>query len=600
MKKKRGLKTQLIVTSLVLTCFLSSFSIVRAAYAFSPHYFSYTHGSVSIGTYVEEASNATSTSFDIATVCDFNFDAYYSGTVTLKWTHSTSNYQQHLTEWSVVAVGAKIDSLSSGQVVFRVYDQKEFQVILHYWTGPLASTPSDDPGFDFTSATSSLTAVTNHNSEYNNINSIDTKLTTTNNTLSTLASRLQTSNGFLTDILSNTNDIESYLAAENNGVNDTDVEILLNSIKTIQTNTATNISDCEDYLNQIKGQVTTIRSLLGTIDINDPEQMTIIDAINSIAASQASLETKLDTISGQLTTMSSTLNTISTTLINLLSTVQNIDSLIDTISWDSTDVTFMGWTQDFETFVNAGTNVIDYYVVYRLENNSVGLSNRLFKMYVNADARNVNNNAALGVYYVSSSNHTLYPVNVYYSNNSRRDHSYYFDLTDKLYPFTEPVYMAIKFQNISFGVSNIPNFVCGWLKDSDIEYWQLISYFDQMKQYSTVNTFDQQLYSKLNDILTAINNINTSVNVSDQDVQDITRDFDTDIDTIHNIENNYGLNFDGWDDQLTPADLTMDLSGYSDTVNLFKTNISALWQSPLVSLPILLSCLCFIFLVILG
>lgn len=228
--KKRELKTQLITLSLVLTTFLSSFSVVRAAYAFSPQYFSFTHGAASVGTYIEEANTTTATSFDIATVVSANFDKYYTGTVTLKWTYSSSNYQQNITQWSIVVVGGKIDSVTSGTLVIRVYDQNSFQVIMHYYAGNLASIPSDDPGFNFTGATSSLSAVTNHNDEYDNIKSIDTRIQGLNTNLVDLIGIANTCSGYLSDIGTYVDDVEGYLAKGYNGTYDSDVEQLLNII----------------------------------------------------------------------------------------------------------------------------------------------------------------------------------------------------------------------------------------------------------------------------------------------------------------------------------------------------------------------------------
>lgn len=123
-----------------------------------------------------------------------------------------------------------------------------------------------------------------------------------------------------------------------------------------------------------------------------------------------------------------------------------------------------------------------------------------------------------------------------------------------------------------------------------------MSYFKQVEQYSQVNKFNESLYQKLDQIIDAINGIN----VSDDDISLITDNFDNDIDTIHNIENNFGLDFDGWDDQLTSSDISLDLTGYNDTINLFKTNITTFWASPFISLPILFGVLSFVFLIILG
>lgn len=607
MKKKRGLKTQLLVTSLVLTCFLSSFSFVRAAYAFSPHYFSYTHGSVSIGTYIEEANTVTATSFDIATVCAFNFDAYYSGTVTLKWSHDTSNYQQHLTEWSVVAVGAKIDSLTSGQVVFRVYDQKNFQVILHYYAANLATIPSDDPGFNFTSATSSLTAVTNHNSEYDNIKSIDTRLQTMNTNFVNLISAANNAQSYLGDISGYVDGVEGYLAKQYNGNYDSDVEQLLNSIMTDQQSGNNTLSSVNTRINNLQTYLSTV---IGAWDVNDPP-LNIIQALNSIAGDMSSLESDISTLNSYVNDIKNNVNSINSKLTqmaqdlsSLLSTVQNIDNLIDTISWNDYESDFYWSTEptaDRTLWSNSAINSNLYETLYIYFKVPTDPGNKLVRFTRRMYANSNNQSLVIEPYGIVGGNIGIGNFNIWTSYQRPFIEIYIYP------PFNFSIastnYICCKVtstNNNTYIYLSSTDTAKGYINTTNIEYWQLISYFDQMKQYSIVNDFDQQLYSKLNEILAAINSINFNVNVTDQDVQDITTDFDTDIETIHNIENNYGLNFDGWDDQITSSDLAMDLTSYSDTVNLFKTNITALWQSPLVSLPILLSCLCFIFLVILG
>lgn len=597
MKKKRGLRTQLLVTTLVLSCFLSSFSYVLAQGNEDIHYLNFTHGQMSQIYYYDPMN---------MNVLQFNFDNNYSGTVRVNFSYNANLLSQNLDYWDILVDGAKIDQYfnnsSNSYIIFHVYNVQFFTVTMVYHkTGTISS---DDIRFKFTSASSSLTASSDNIAS--DVDSIDSKLTTTNSTLSTISSRLQTSNGYFVDILGNTNDIESYLAQNFNGQYDSDLEVLLNNMATVQSSTATNIADCENYLNNIKSNITTIRSILGVLDINDPDQQSILDCINNIRISQTNLESKVNLIYNELLTMSSTLSSISTTLGNILNTVQNIDNLIDTISWVNyssevywSDEITNDQTKWYQTNITTNT----YHTIYLYVKGPASIGN-LGNKIIHLRTYTQSNSNASGI--------KISPIGMVGSTGVNQGSSFnlfkeymkpYVDIY--IYPdvnLTSTNYMCIEVTAevasvyLRYTHQNSTNYILS----TDIEYWQLLTYFKQIEQYSKVNTFDQDLYSRLGDILTAINNISFNINTSDQDVENLTNDFDRDINTIHNIENNYGLNFDGWDDQLSNSDVALDLTGYSDTVNLFKTNITALWSSPLVSLPILLSCLCFVFLVILG
>ena len=125
--KKRELKTQLITLSLILTMFLSSFSIVNA-FGYNIKELSFTHGEVSISTNLgNESSVTTLDSYDIINFLQFTFDAYYTGTVRLNYTYSSSNPLSNISDWNVIVIGgvilSKAQSSSSSYITFQVTDR---------------------------------------------------------------------------------------------------------------------------------------------------------------------------------------------------------------------------------------------------------------------------------------------------------------------------------------------------------------------------------------------------------------------------------------------------------------------------------------------
>ena len=599
-KKKRVRKTQLLVTSLVLTCFLSSFSFVHAiGYNYSPHYFSFTHGSVSVGTSVSE-----DTYVQIATTCSFSFDNYYTGTVTLKWSYNSSDFEANITQWSIVVYGGKIDTInnSNGSIVFRVYDTKSFQVIMYHFF-PGTSAPTNDPGFNFTSASSSLNAVTNHNSEYDNIKSIDARLQTMNNNLIDLISAANNAQAYLGDISGYVDGVEGYLAKQYNGTYDSDVEQLLNSIKTDQQTGNTTLSSVNTRISNLQNYLQTV---IGVWDINDPP-LNIIQALNSIAGDMTSLESEVSTLSSYVNDIKTKVNSINDKLTlmqqdlaSLLATVQNIDNLIDSISWKDINVTFDGYSLDGNNFtvptsqttIRQGYSYIKFSGFFNGNGNSV-LHYMKLPIAFNTLSERYKNNIEFEFY--SSSMVKINDVS-YYSFNVGGAVYLFFNLvssgTNAI--VIKPITSSLYYYDTSL------SYFEKYILSNDIEYWQLISYFNEYNYYKSTLNYESIVTSKLDDILTAINNISMNVNITDQQVQNITENFDQDINTIHNIENNFGLNFDGWDDQISSDDVSFNLTDYNSAISLIKTNITSLWSSPLISLPILVSCLCFIFLVILG
>lgn len=605
-KKKRGIKTQLVTLSLIMTVFLSSFSVVNA-FGYSIKELAFTHGEVTISTNLGNESSVTSLdSFDIVNYLQFTFDAYYTGSVRLNYTYGSSNPVSNISDWNVIVIGgtilSKAQSSSSSYITFQVTDRNEFTVIMTYNYSSVISTwnAGTNPVFNFTSATSSLSAVTNHNNEYNNIAHIDAQIVDVNTNLSSIITRLTTANGLYTDILANTNDIESYLAQ----LTDSNVNTLIEQyLGNIQLNLASMYSQQQTA----NTTLSSIYSSLGSLDPNSSD-VDILSAVNLIssnitglAQNVQNLYARVNEINSNVASIKSTLGTMQQDLSSLLSTLNNIDNLIDNISWNRLNISYLGYSTDgssydlsvgnknaggFFDFNNITLNNYTSDIIHIRAPLWIGDYNNVKLYLTNSSVTNANLSYDL-LYYVAS--RTFVDFYLRFVDSANINNRF----------INGNVKLRITSNNSVIYQTSVTSYI-ETISQNDIEYWSLLSYFQQIKQYETVNNFDASLYSKLNDIIDAINNIQVTVNVTEQEITNITNNFDFDIDIIHNVENNYKIDFDNWNTQLPSSDLSVDLTPYNSTINLFKTNITTLWSNPFVNLPILVSCLCFVFMVILG
>lgn len=197
--------------------------------------------------------------------------------------------------------------------------------------------------------------------------------------------------------------------------------------------------------------------------------------------------------------------------------------------------------------------------------------------------------------FIDQDGNIIKSINNYYVDNSSRYLKIYF------YSYlasnaSRNITIHIKSKVSSLRFDNNCSFLC--IDNNDIEYWQLLSYFNEYRYYVKSMEYESSVESKLDDILTAINNIH--INVTEQDIDNITNNFDNDITTIHNVEVNFDNSFGNYDGSISDNDITLNLTPYSPTFSLIKSNVTSLWSSDLIKIPITLSCLVFIFLVILG
>lgn len=565
MKKLKYILTSLLT---VVMCFSVLKITAKASLDYNVKSLSFTHGSVSISSGFGEDISGTlggSQSADIYNYLSFTFDKYYSGTVTLKWTYSSSAWRQNLTDWNILVIGGKIDSNNntSGNIVFRVYDTDNFMVIMTYNSGTLIN--GTDPTFAFSSASSSLTAVTNHNDLYNNVDNIDSQLSTANTQLTGIVSLLGALQNLQNTISTNVATLTTEYAQESDGITNTDVEqqlVYLNNVTlNIQslisglyshfTTIETTLNDCNDNLANIEGEVDGVEELLtaitGTLIVEGVSvfsqlaatQAAILSAIAPQAGSSifdtledildlfedpedptAGISAKINALNNKVSETNSKLDDIKTTLGNLLTAVNNIDTQIDTISWKDYTSEFYWSTELTADRTQWNTTSIDsnlYKDIYIYFQVPTDIGNKIVKftrrIYVNSNISDIN----------------IMPIGIIGGSYQLCDFNIFVQYQR---PITE-IYIYPDFP-FSIGATN---FICckvsggnyylrlsstttqkGYINSNDIEYFTLLSYFNDYKYHKnmldllSIDVDSENSLTIYNQDNTTIDNINTGLN----------------------------------------------------------------------------------------
>lgn len=595
--KKRGIKTQLVTLSVLLMTFLSSFSYVYAADP-DTHYINFTGGQM-IQEYYYDRYRTNQLAF--------NLNNYYTGTITLNFSYNATQVDQNLQYWNIYVDGAKIDSYtnsgSTGKIVFHVYNRNSFYVTMLYQN---ITSPDNDykSRFKFTSASSSFTVVTDPVAE--NTADIDAKLADSNTTLSSILTKLTTANALYTDILGNTNDIEAYLAQLSDSNVNTLIEQYLGNIQL-------NLASMYTQQQTANATLSSIYSSIGSLDPNSSD-VDILSAVNLIstnidglAQNVQNMYARVNEINSNVSSIKNTLSGMQQDLSSLLTLMNNIDDTLDNISWVNISTDHIGWATSYNGEFNTNYGVRPFQtsssIVLNTKINGTLNGNIVRIRLPFASANNIKIFNYVNVEGVSTERGQILNFDYYVEYRSGYTYLYLYNIVGFPYQSSYFMYLKLTLNNSTY-INSLYRYNTtsriDIIDSNDIEYWNLINYFNSLKQYETVNNFDQSLYNRLGDIIDAINNIQVTVNVTEQQITNITNNFDVDIDVIHNVENNYKIDFDGWNNQLPVSDLALDLTPYNSTVNFMKTNITSLWSNPFVNLPIIVSCLCFVFMVILG
>ena len=348
-----------------------------------------------------------------------------------------------------------------------------------------------------------------------------------------------------------------------------------------------NVDHIADELSLLKTSNDSILDeLLGFFTDGLGQMLTIESVIDAIETTT----TALTGIQTQLTSIGTTLNSISTTLNNINTAIQNIDNKIDTITWIDGDNISNGTSLTKDNFGTVQiSNADEIYYKLTFPDNDLN-KNRLYKIRLalqnsNAAFRsqlkikfinrgNVNNNEAYNM--LDYSNYFINPVN-----------SYYIDLY--LWGAFNSYYI-ICFTGNTVITSYNSNANCYYIEDTDIEYWTMLNYINQ--------------YNSQRKILEALQNLSINLNGDIiQQTETVINNYDTNFNTIHNIETNYVNNFDTTNpgvQTLLNSNLTLP-DGFVEGSNFIKVLFpKVVDNSSLIGFPYFLILAIVVLIVLLG
>lgn len=537
-----------------------------------------TYYLLDIGTYGQLGQyldNNANTGYTYKYVVTISLKAKYNGTIGITTSTNITNTDR------IATYNCELDNSSNTLFTLRIYNSSF-----------CSFTYETNNSKTFTPSSNSLTKVADID-YYPQLGDINTKLTNVYSKIDDLETYSQSTNAYIALIQAETNDINT--SVDNI---ESDVDIIRQGIATSNTSLNDINTNTTTIKNDVSNMLTTLTTMSADISNGVADIVTINTTLSGISQNLSNLYARVNEINQNVADIEYILNNNILPAINgITNAVNNIDNAIDNITWLYDDVEFLGVTTDFSTYTYSGSGVENCYAVFQLTN-SLPAKDYLYHIRVYLDSRNQNNNEALALNYVTGTNNALQQVEILYYENSRYYHDYYFKFRNVV-NLTSPLRVSMKFSQATYTATQIQNnSYLGYLKQEDIEYWQLMSCFNEYRYYVRTMEYESGIESKLDDIISAINNIH--INVTEQDIDNITNNFDNDITTIHNVEVNFDNSFGNYDGSISDNDIALNLTPYSPTFSLIKSNVTSLWTSDLIKIPITLSCLVFIFLVILG
>lgn len=149
-----------------------------------------------------------------------------------------------------------------------------------------------------------------------------------------------------------------------------------------------------------------------------------------------------------------------------------------------------------------------------------------------------------------------------------------------------------------------------------IYHYYLRSMPDQVKQLINISTIEQSILSNsntiinnqnsiigyINDILDSINSLDLSVsyNITNEQVSNITNEFDTNIELVNNVEVNFNNSFDTSNDLITNNDLTLDFESLTPSLELYHGIFTSFYDVPLFKYVVIICLVGGAVLVLLG
>lgn len=489
-KKKKSIVLKKIIVSIL--------SILFVVYAYCPsilqvkadtsNVITYnSYGSTTRGTRGFEAFGST---YALIGFIDFNFNGQYNGIINIYLTGASP-----MSNFSVICENCHILSQSTNYLQIEFYGQNNVSVNFVMKNATAGS-------FDIQSVTyQSMTKVSDSNSA--ELVNIKNRLSDIKTYTDGIESLLSTNNSLLNDIKANTANGGSSSSTVNNI--DVNVDLIADDLNLLKTSSDGILGALVSFLTDSVGGILTVEN--------------VIDAIETTTTALLGVQTQLTTINGQLTSITNLLTSIDTNL-------QNIDQTIDTITWNNDIAISYTFYDDQMNIITSSTRLNEFYV----KTNALTYPNRMYYLeipfgrndyygdYPDVQYGYFYNNQFYPIYnavqYKGVSRYITYMYIVPYFYSSSSTYTYGFKIT---YNRTATTYLN-------------SNTVRKYIDDSDIEYWTLLSYFNQYE------------YNKK--LLERINSINISITQNDIDEMNTNiTEYNNTMTDINQIENNYINNY---------------------------------------------------------
>lgn len=317
------------------------------------------------------------------------------------------------------------------------------------------------------------------------------------------------------------------------------------------------------YLGDVQLMSDEIQMITQFYANNSPDYTNDIDHISQLLED---IGLDVSNLSIDNSTLVNAINNLNSSLSDLSSSI-NITNNIDISNIPPYSVNAYYW---FGKFNNNGiVNDIFQYPNMYITNTVTGSYEGNRRLYVQAHRQliiavisSVSLTSSNFPYYFNDSNVSQY-VSVSYSVKSFADRRYQYVVITNDSNST----ITISFDYTGTGFRVVP-FYIGYV-DLMTDDLALIT------QYTLPST-NEPYYSVLNDIYESINNLdlNVSVDITNEQVQNVTNNFDTNIEIVNNVEVDFNTSFEDTNELITDTDLTLDFDGLLSGIDVYHSIFS--------------------------
>lgn len=251
----------------------------------------------------------------------------------------------------------------------------------------------------------------------------------------------------------------------------------------------------------------------GELALNATQLQDILDAIDDVDTTDEAILSYLPTIKTD----------IESKLIDLISAVNNIDNLIDTISWIPIENAQLQYSLTWNgSLINTTGNIQQNNIFINLPvTNDLRRNSSIYHLRLGIDKVTVSPAIFTGsLYYISSGGErTEIQGKIYIQQNRQYIDIYIYNM--RLY-YESNMRLELSIPSGNLYVYSVTNGAFEYIKDSDIEYWQLLAYFETheyyQNEYPDIDNANNSLTPAVDDYIdqedNLINDFDTAINDS--------------------------------------------------------------------------------------